>query len=316
MKRVLALVIVLAAAALVLPPLWFAIFPQPKPDLPAPGRRVQVSPAVRVNTIERGEGPTVVLVHGHPGCAYDWSELMAELARRGFHALAYDRVGYGHSDGRNNGDFTVDANAEELLALLDTENLHDAVVVGWSYGGATAIVAARKDPSRISRLVLVGSVGPGIEKQPGPPAFVIEYVMRPSLAWVSRVPPLGKSLRASLVADAFHPDPIADGFLAQLDANFARPHTAYTFRNEGRDLDGRANLDPSRISVPLLIIHGDEDQLVGAAVAEELHRRAPGSELWMIENAGHMLPITHASAIADRIVAFARTNPNALALGQ
>jgi len=127
------------------------------------------------------------------------------------------------------------------------------------------------------------------------------------------VPPLSKRLRVALTEDAFHPQPITKGYLDQLAANFARPHTLYTFRHEGRDIGVKANLDPSAIAVPMLIIQGNEDRLVPALVAEELHRRNGGSELWMIDHAGHMLPVTHASELADRIAAFARSNPNALA---
>lgn len=305
MKKALSIGLLLLAAGIILPPLWFAIFPEPKPDLPRPGRRVTITPSLAVNLIEQGSGTPVVLVHGQPGSAYDWRPMMMDLAKRGFHALAYDRVGYGYSDGRINSAYTVDANAEELLALLEAEKLQDAIVVGWSYGGGAAIAAARKDPSRMSRLVLVGSVGPGIENRPEPPRFVIDFMMGPGLAWVGRVPPLGKRLRAMLTAEAFSPAPIPDGYLHQLDANFARPHTLWTFRNEGRDLGGDADIDPASLTLPILIVQGDHDGLVPASVAEELHRRAPGSELWMIEGGGHMLPLTHAEALATRIAAFA-----------
>jgi pimeloyl-ACP methyl ester carboxylesterase len=264
-----------------------------------------------VNVIERGAkdapGPPIVLIHGHPGCAYDWMPLPDELAARGHRVLAYDRVGYGRSDPRTNGVFTVAATGDDLLALLAAEDLRDAVVVGWSYGGGTAIVAARKDPSRISRLVLIGSVGPGIENRGGPPAFVFDLLNGPVLSWVARVPPVARAMRASLTAAAFDPDPLQPAFLTQLAANFARPHTLKTFRSEGRDLGGEADVDPAPIDLPILVIQGEGDRLVPLAVAEELHRRSPGSTLWVIPRGSHMLPITHAKALADRISEFARS---------
>jgi pimeloyl-ACP methyl ester carboxylesterase len=115
--RWLILVFGLILAALVLPPLWYAATAAPPPELPAPGRRVEVWPGLSVNVIEQGTGPAVLLVHGHPGCAYDWQPLMAELAARGFRAIAYDRLGYGYSDGRPSGNVTVEQNAEELYAI-------------------------------------------------------------------------------------------------------------------------------------------------------------------------------------------------------
>src|SRR3990170_1953552 len=111
---------------------------------------------------------------------------MQELAARGHRVLAYDRVGYGRSDRRTNGAYTVASNASELLALLAAEDLRDAVVVGWSYGGGTSIVAARGDASRMSRLVLGGRVGPGVEQHGAPPRLVVELMRVIGLPWLAR----------------------------------------------------------------------------------------------------------------------------------
>lgn len=304
-RKALLAIITVIVAALALPPLWYTVFPQPGPALPPAGHRVEVAPGVGINVIEEGKGRPIVLVHGHPACAYDWTALMHELAAHGYRALAYDRVGYGRSDARKNGQYTVDANADELLALMAAEDVRDAIVVGWSYGGGTAIVAARKNPSRIARLVLVASVGPGIENRPAPPPLVMELIAGPGFSWLAHVPPLARRVRAAMTATAFDPDPIAPGYLTQLDANFSSPHTLDTFRSEGRDLGGQANLDPSSIDLPMLIVHGDRDRLVPFSVGEELHRRARHTQFWVVTNGSHMLPFTHAKALADRIAAFA-----------
>jgi len=302
--RLIRILLVLVVMALVLPPLYFALFPPADPDLPPPGRRVEVAPGVEVNLIETGHGPPVVLVHGHPGSAYDWRSVMDALAKRGHHALAYDRVGYGRSDARIVAPL-VDANANELLAFLAAENLRDVTLVGWSYGGGTSIAAAKKEASRLARVVLVGSVGPGIENRPAPPQWLMELMVGPVLSWVSAVPPVAARLRGSTTALAFEPELITPGYRALLDANFAAPHTLETFRNEGRDLDGRADIDPSGLQLPVLVIQGDGDRLVPASVGEALHRLAPDSELWMVPGGGHMLPFTRSEALADRIAGFA-----------
>lgn len=304
MGRLLRFLMMLALAALALPPLFFGLFPPAAPELPPGGRRVEVAPGVEVNLIEAGSGPPVVLVHGHPGSAYDWGSVMDALAELGHHALAYDRVGYGRSDPRPVPSL-VDANADELLALLEAEDLHDVTLVGWSYGGGTSIAAAKKDASRLARVVLVGSVGPGVEERPSPPAWLMELIVGPVLSWISAVPPVAEGLRESLTARAFEPERVTPGYRALLDANFSAPHTLETFRNEGRDLDGRADIDPSELRLPILVIHGDGDRLVPASVGETLHGLASESELWMVPGGGHMLPFTRAEPLAERISGFA-----------
>jgi len=304
-RRALLVVAAALVAALALPPLWYAVFREPVPELPPAGRRVEVAPGVGVNVIEAGAGRPVVLVHGHPGSAYDWAPLVRELAARGQRVIAYDRVGYGRSDARANGAWTVESNARELLALLEAEDLRDVVLVGWSYGGGVAIVATREDSSRVSHLVLVGSVGAGVENRDAPPRLVMGFMAAVGLPWLARVPPLDRRMRAAFLAGAFAPEPVSDGALDLMAANFARPHTLGTFTSEGRDLGGEADLDPSAIERPILVVQGDGDRLVPLAVAEGLHRRARGSELWVVPGGGHALPVTRARELAERIVAFA-----------
>lgn len=302
MRRLLLALALLLLAALVLPPLFFAALPQPAPELPPPGRRIAVGEGVSVNAVERGAGPTAVLVHGLPGCGYDWKPLVDALAERGVHALAYDRVGYGRSSPRPDDDLTVAANARELVALLENEDLHDATVVGWSYGGGTAIEAAGLDPSRMGRLVLVGSAGPR-EDAPGEPAVQRVLFSAPVMTWMEAVPPVGAALRATMSEEAFSGQPEPAWWLPQLAANFAMPHTRRSFREESARFVWEG--DPSSIELPVLVVHGDADRLVPLAVGRTLARLAPHGELVVVPGGSHMLPITHPDLLAERIAAFA-----------
>jgi pimeloyl-ACP methyl ester carboxylesterase len=300
-RLVLALVAILVAAV-AFPPLWFTLFREPVPELPPPGRRVELASGVGVNVVEEGAGAPVVLLHGLPGTAYDWRETSAALAARGLRALAYDRVGYGWSDTRAGDAFTLESNARELLELLAAEDLHDATVVGWSYGGGTAIVAAQRDPSRIGRLVLVGSAGPGIEKS-GPPPGVGLLFSDPVLAWLHAVPPLAHGLRAFVSAQAFSDGPQPDWWLPTVNANFARPSVAQTWRNEGAAMSRSPVPDPTGLVLPILVVHGDDDRLAPIEIGRELARRASNARLVLVPGGSHMLPVTHADFLADEIVA-------------
>ena len=90
------------------------------------------------------------------------------------------------------------------------------------------------------------------------------------------------------------------------DANFARPHTLRTWRSEGRDLGGVADLDPNPLALPILIVQGDGDRLVPPVIAQNLRARAPHAELVSVPGAGHGLPVSHAVLLADAVAEFAR----------
>jgi non-heme chloroperoxidase len=312
MKRLLQVLLSLVAAVILLPPLWFFVFPaDPPPELPPPGKRVELPSGVGVNVLDQGSGPAVVLVHGLPGSAYDWRALSPELAKRGRRAIAYDRVGYGRSDPRPDERYTPEANAAELIALLEALDLYDATVVGWSYGGVTTVIAATTDPSRIGRIVLVGTGGPDSPdaKPPELPLAMKLMNSEPVLRWRVAVPVTGVTLMKALSQIAFSGQPQPAWWLEGLRGNFARWETlmAYVGEMSGIPGDGDAGpaaFAPATIELPALILHGDDDQLAPVEIGRYMHSLIPNSELVEYPGGSHMLPVTHAADMADRIAVF------------
>jgi len=296
----------LVVAALAIPPLWFMLFPHTPPPLPNPGARIELADGTGINVLDAGDGRPVVLVHGLPGSAYDWRASIAALQQTGVRVIAYDRVGYGHSDPRPPGaPHTVEANAEELLELLAVMDLEDVTVVGWSYGGATAMVAAMQAPERITHLVLVGTGGPdSAEATPSEPPGVMKFLYSdPVLAWRSRVPPITDGLIAVSSEQAFSGQPQPDWWIPGVQANFARPETVLTYRGEMFSIEA-GGFHAERIAIPTLLLHGDDDRLAPLAISEYLATVIPQSELRVTPGGSHMLPVTHAEALARAIVAF------------
>lgn len=108
----------------------------------------------RIEHLDRGEGPAVVLLHGQPGSAADWDLVVAQLD--GVRAIVPDRPGYGRTGGRAAG---IGANAAAVVALLDELSVPDAVIVGYSWAGAVALHLARHHRRRVAGMVLVASIG-------------------------------------------------------------------------------------------------------------------------------------------------------------
>lgn len=311
MRRVLLATGLVLLAAIALPPIWFAIFPaDPAPALPAPGTRVVLDSGVGLNVLDAGDGPAAVLVHGLPGSAYDWRETSDALVRLGMRAIAYDRVGYGRSDARPGNDYLPAANAAELLALLEAMDLRDVTVVGWSYGGLTAMTAAMAAPDRIARIVLVGTAGPDSAEAsvPEPSSFMRLFYSDPVLRWRAAIPPLSVGLMRALSDQAFSGGPQPDWWLAGLRANFDRWDTLITFREEmlGLTPESASGFDIRRIEFPTLLLHGDDDRLAPVEIARYLGSQIDGAQVIIYPGASHMLPVTHANEISKEISGFAR----------
>lgn len=306
MRRFLLALLTLIVAAIALPPIWFRLFPTAVPQLPPPERLVKLASGPRMHVIERGAGPAVVLVHGLPGQAGDWRATTELLAAQGRRVIAVDRIGYGHSDARPDDDFTYEANARELRELLDALELQDVTVVGWSYGGGTALTAAHQDSPRIGRLVLIGSVGPGMHASQ-PPLPVRLLLSTPVLRWLRWVPPAGLWTQRVMSTDAFSGQPQPDWWLPALAANLSQEKTFLAFVGEGDRESSSPVPDTAGLDLPILVIHGDQDQLVPIAVGRALAKDNPQAELIEVADGSHMLPITHTQLLAERIAGFSAT---------
>ncbi len=275
---------------------------------PPQGRAVPSGNGLHLNVVELGSGSPVVLVHGLPSCASDWATLPGKLAARGHRVIAYDRIGYGYSSRTPAAAerYTYESNARDLAALLDALGIARADVVGWSYGGAVAQTLAREAPERVSHLVLVAAVGPA---QPRDGDDAVSLILASPvggllLGWIASVPPLARSMTHESLVQAFaRADAIPPHWTEYTQAMLALPGTFDAFVLEAQR--GRSTaLEPENIRAPTLILQGTADNLVPPAVAEDLHRRMAKSELVMIPDGSHMLPVTHAGPLVERIQAF------------
>ena len=113
---------------------------------------VAVSQAKLAGT-QVGEGLPVVFLHAGVCDKRMWAEQMTAVADEGWHALAYDRRGYGETDSADEAFNHVD----DLEAVLEALDIHAAVFVGCSMGGGLAVDFALRHPGRVIGLVLIGT---------------------------------------------------------------------------------------------------------------------------------------------------------------
>ncbi|HEY0518237.1 MAG TPA: alpha/beta hydrolase [Ilumatobacteraceae bacterium] len=135
--------------------------------------------------------PTVMLCHGFPELAYSWRHQMVPLADAGFHVVAPDQRGYGHSSAPLEVDaYAIGNLTDDLLGLLDHFGKNDAIFVGHDWGALIVWDMARLHPERVRAVV---GVSVPFVQWPAPPTqlmkmmygdrfFYILYFQQPELA--------------------------------------------------------------------------------------------------------------------------------------
>jgi len=253
-----------------------------------------------------GTGRPVVFSHGWPLNADAWDGQLRLLAEHGYRAIAHDRRGHGRSDQPWQGN-DMDTYADDLAALIDRLDLRDAVLVGHSTGGGeVARYLGRHGSARVAKAVLLGAVPPVMLKSDGNPEGTPIEVF--------------DGIRAGVAADRsqFYWD------LSEAFFGFNRPGAAvseglrrsfwlwsmqvgergaYECVKQFSETDFTEDL--KKIDIPVLIAHGDDDQIVPiAAAAQKTAELVKGNTLKVYPGAPHGLVGAFEDAFNADLLAF------------
>jgi pimeloyl-ACP methyl ester carboxylesterase len=302
-KRIaLSVVLALAAVVVVLNWTWGRLPGEPERT----GRMVQVGDR-SVRVLERTgtprSGAPVVLIHGQPGTAQDFEEVIPRL--RDARTIAYDRPGYGYSDGDFH-DFDAQlATLHELLRELDVER---PVLVGHSYGGTLALAYAARHPGELRGLVLVDAAAGGFDASALEKAQVrtIQALSLPLVRQLADVT-FSQLLRTVAAkqgdAQAFDPDEVDERHEERLLASNMRQEDLDAYVGEAleteeviADLDRRL---PS-IETPTIVIQGTDDKLVEPERGRTIAARLPHARLVLVSG-GHMPTYVHPARVAAAV---------------
>jgi non-heme chloroperoxidase len=256
-----------------------------------------------------GSGQPVVFSHGWPLNADDWDDQTFFVASQGYRAIAHDRRGHGRSsqpwDGNN-----MDTYADDLAALIDTLDLHDAVLVGHSTGGGEVTrYIGRHGTARVAKAVLVGAVPPLMLKTEANPGGLPIEVFDQIRAGVSAdrsqfykdlsIPFFGANRPGAKVSqgilDMFWLWSMQVGLKAAFDCIKAFSETDLTE-------------DLKKFDIPTLIIHGDDDQIVPIGDSALLSSKiVKGAILKIYPGAPHGLSSTHKQQFNADLLSFLRS---------
>ncbi len=215
-----------------------------------------------------GSGQPVLFSHGWPLDSDAWDPQLELVASHGRRAIAHDRRGHGRSSQPWEGN-EMDTYADDLAELIDALDLHDVVLVGHSTGGGEITrYMGRHGTSRVAKAVLLGAVPPlMLRTDANPDGLPIENF---------------DAIRAGVAADRsrFYQDLTAPFYGANRDGSTVSQGKRDEFWVQGMTVGIRGALecikafsetdftgDLEQIDVPVLVAHGEDDQIVPIGAA-------------------------------------------------
>lgn len=295
LRRILLISIVIILAVLLVGPFLIPVPPLtdtlPAEQLADPESRFIEIEGLRVHYKTAGVGePTLILLHGFGSSLFSWREVMAPLAGLGT-VIAYDRPAFGLTErplkwqGLN--PYSSEYQPQLLIGLMDALHVEEAILIGNSAGGSIAMQTALLYPQRVIALVLVDVA---IYEGGSNPITHLLY-QTPQMSHLGIL--LARNIKTwgmDMLQTAWHnptkitPDVMA-GYTKPLKAkNWDRALWELFRAGQPGDLANHLN----ELTLPILIITGDDDRIVPTEHSIRLAREIPHAELSIIPNCGHV----------------------------
>jgi pimeloyl-ACP methyl ester carboxylesterase len=248
--------------------------------------------------LEQGEGLPVVFLHAGVCDKRMWLEQMQAVSDAGWHALAYDRRGYGETTSPDE----AFSHLDDLVGVLDALDIHAAVLVGCSMGGGLAVDFALAYPGRVIGLVLVGTSITGAPWSATAEEQAIE--MAEEDAWERGDIDLLNKVQAHEWLDGPRARSGRVGGAARelfLDMNAAALNKPQLTREEALP-DAWSRME--QVSAPSLLVVGDEDFTALVDRHETLSETMPNAFAVVLEGAAHIPSIEKPDLVNSLLLQF------------
>jgi non-heme chloroperoxidase len=253
-----------------------------------------------------GSGQPIVFSHGWPLTADDWEGAMLFFGQQGYRVIAHDRRGHGRSSQTWDGN-DMDTYADDLAQLFDALDLHNAIMVGHSTGGGeVARYLGRHGSKRVAKAALISAIPPLMlktEKNPGGlPISVFDGLRaqlaanRPQFYKDITLPFYGYNRPGAKISEGIREHWWLQGMMGGI-----KPHYDCIKVFSETDLTE----DLKKIEIPVLVMHGDDDQIVPIGASALLSSKLlKNATLKVYPGYPHGMPRTHADQINADLLAF------------
>ncbi len=240
----------------------------------------------------RGKGNPLMLVHGYPLDSSIWNDL-TPLLENDFDLILPDLRGFGQSTTIPSG-YTLPDMADDLIGLLDHLGIEKAILAGHSMGGYISLAFARKYPQRVSGLALIASQA-GADTPEG---------KERRYKTAAEVDEKGVGSVADSMTPKLSNETGVRAFVRELIGRQSRQAVTGALKAMAERADSMSML--AALEFPLVLIHGDSDQLIPIERAIDIVSVKPSAKLFELKGAGHMPMMEFPRQVADGLMHFIR----------
>ena len=264
---------------------------------------IEVEPNVRLHITDVGVGRSIVLIHGWPLSDEMYEYQYNELINKNFRVIGITLRGFGKSD-RPYGAYDYDVHALDIKKVLDTLEIEDAILVGFSMGGAIAIrFVSVYGGVHVSKLALVAAAAPIWTQRK-------DFKYNLPINAVDDLIKLNYKDRPKLLADfakifSATETSLSEGIKSWLNGICLSASSYATAKCliALRDTDLRS--DMVKIFIPTVIMHGKEDKICSFDLAEQMKIGIAHSHIIAFENSGHSLFLEETKKFNAELIKFA-----------
>ncbi|MBC2866264.1 alpha/beta hydrolase [Streptomyces mexicanus] len=266
---------------------------------------------VRLAYRDRGRGEPVIFIHGTPSHSYEWRDVVPHVEAAGFRTVTYDLLGYGRSERPVDRDTSVAGQTDLLEHFLDALGIEQVTIIAHDIGGAIGLRFSLSRPDRVRRLMLIDTVS-----YDSWPSSSWQKIIDENLDDCTSMPQdafnalLTRQLKMTVTDHTLMDGDVLQAYLAPHQSTLGR---VSFFEHQVRHYDSKFTREISdelpRLTMPVRILWGEEDQWQPVRYAKRLSDAIPNARLAVVPEAGHFLMEDAPERVVHEVLDLLRTPP-------